>query len=64
MRTGLWPCRTRAGQIGCRLEQRIAELEVELAAKGEQNLDLIKAKIETTRKQLEGERSQERLDWN
>jgi 7TM-HD extracellular len=45
-------------------EQRIAELETELAAKGEQNLDLIKAKIETTRKQLEGERSQERLDWN
>jgi hypothetical protein len=45
-------------------EQRIAELEAELAAKGEQNLDLIKAKIETTRKQMEGERSQERLDWN
>jgi hypothetical protein len=45
-------------------EQRIAELEAELAAKGEQNLDLIKAKIETTRKKLEGERSQERLDWN
>lgn len=45
-------------------EQRIAELELELAAKGEQNLDLIKAKIETTRKKLEGERSQERLDWN
>jgi hypothetical protein len=45
-------------------EQRIAELEAELAAKGEQNLDLIKAKIETTRRKLEGERSQERLDWN
>jgi exonuclease VII small subunit len=45
-------------------EQRIAELEAELAAKGEQNLDLIKAKIETTRKKMEGERSQERLDWN
>jgi hypothetical protein len=45
-------------------EQRIAELEAELTAKGEQNLDLIKAKIETTRKQMEGERSQERLDWN
>ncbi len=45
-------------------EQRIEELEAELAAKGEQNLDLIKAKIESTRKQMEGERSQERLDWN
>jgi hypothetical protein len=45
-------------------EQRIAQLEAELAAKGEQSLDLIKAKIETTRKKLEGERSQERLDWN
>jgi hypothetical protein len=45
-------------------EQRIAHLEAELAAKGEQNLDLIKAKIETTRKKLEGERSQDRLDWN
>jgi len=45
-------------------EQRITELEAELEAKGEQNLDLIKAKIETTRKKLEGERSQERLDWN
>jgi hypothetical protein len=45
-------------------ERRIAELEAELAAKGEQNLDLIKAKIETTRKQMEGERSQEPLTWN
>jgi len=45
-------------------EQRIAQLEAELAAKGEQNLDLIKAKIETTRKKLDGERSGERLDWN
>jgi exonuclease VII small subunit len=48
-------------------EQRIAELEVELAAKGEQHLDLIQAKIETTRKKLHGERSQESdppLNWN
>ena len=45
-------------------EQRIAELEAELSAMGEQNLELIKAKIETTRKKLEGERSQDRLDWN
>jgi hypothetical protein len=45
-------------------ERRIAELEAELEAKGEQNLALIKAKIETTRKQLEGERSDEPLNWN
>jgi len=45
-------------------ERRIAELEAELAAKGEQNLELIKAKIETTRKKLEGERSDEPLNWN
>jgi hypothetical protein len=45
-------------------ERRIAELEAELAAKGEQNLELIKAKIETTRRQMEGERSQEPLTWN
>ena len=37
-------------------EKRIAELEAELAAKGEQNLELIKARIETTRKKLDGER--------
>ena len=42
------------------IERRIAEL----TAKGEQNLDLIKAMIETTRKKQEGELSQERLDWN
>jgi hypothetical protein len=45
-------------------ERRIAELEAELAAKGEQNLELIKAKIETTRKRLEGERPDEPLNWN
>jgi hypothetical protein len=45
-------------------ERRIAELEAELAAKGEQNLELIKAKIETTRKKLEGETSSEPLNWN
>ena len=45
-------------------EKRVAELEAELAAKGEQNQELIKAKIQTTRKKLEGERSQELLDWN
>lgn len=48
-------------------EKRIAELEAELAAKGEQNLELIKARIETTRKKMEGERSeetQETLNWS
>ena len=45
-------------------EKRIAELEAELAAKGEQSLELIKAKIEMTRQKLELERSQESLDWN
>ena len=45
-------------------EKRIAELEAELAAKGQQNADLIKAKIETTRKKLEVERSHDPLDWN
>jgi len=47
--------------------KRIAELEAELAAKGEQNQALIKARIETTRKQLEGERSeetQESTNWS
>ena len=42
-------------------EKRIAELEAELAAKGEQNLELIKARIETTRRKLEGERTHETL---
>ena len=48
-------------------EKRIAELEAELAAKGEQNQELIKAKIETTRKQMEGERLEETpetMNWS
>lgn len=40
-------------------ERRITELEAELAARGEQNLELIKARIETTRRKLDGERSGE-----
>jgi hypothetical protein len=46
--------------------RRIAELEAELASKGEQNVELIKAKIESTRKHLEEERSTEPgpLNWN
>lgn len=45
-------------------ECRIADLEAQLAAKGQENLELIKARIETTRKQMEGERGQETLNWN
>ena len=45
-------------------ERRIAELEAELAAKGLENHDLIQAQIETTRKKLEGERSQEPMNWS
>lgn len=45
-------------------ERRIAELEAELAAKGLENQDLIQAQIETTRKKLEGERSQEPMNWS
>ena len=45
-------------------EKRIAELEAELAMKGQQNAELIKAKIETTRKKLEVERGHEPLNWN
>lgn len=40
-------------------EHRIAELEAELAARGEQNVEQIKARIETTRRKLDGERSRD-----
>jgi hypothetical protein len=45
-------------------QQRIAELEQELAAKGEENRELIKAKIELTRKKLASEQGQGRATWN
>jgi len=45
-------------------EARIGDLEKALAAKGEENLELIKAKIEMTRKQLETERSKSELQFN
>lgn len=45
-------------------ERRIADLEKELAAKGEENRELIKAKIQFIRKQLEIEREKNRLDFN
>jgi hypothetical protein len=43
-------------------EKRIAELDKELSARGEENRELIKAKILMARKQLEAERA--RTDWN
>jgi hypothetical protein len=43
-------------------ERRIAELEKELAAKGEENRELIKAEIEIVRKQLELEREKTELE--
>lgn len=45
-------------------EARIADLEKALAAKGEENLELIKAKIAMMRKQLETERSKDQVLFN
>jgi 7TM-HD extracellular len=45
-------------------EHRIAELEKELAVRGEENRELLKAKIETMRKQLEAERGKNRVTFN
>jgi 7TM-HD extracellular len=45
-------------------ERRIAELEKELTLKGEENRELIKAKIQIARKQLEIERGKSRLEFN
>lgn len=45
-------------------ETRINELEKALAAKGEENRELIKAKIELTRKQLAVERSKPQVQFN
>ncbi len=45
-------------------EERIGELERDLAQKGEENRELIKAKIALTRKQLELERAKSDLAWN
>jgi hypothetical protein len=45
-------------------ETRIAELEKALAAKGDENRELIKAKIQLIRRQLEAERSRNRLVLN
>jgi hypothetical protein len=45
-------------------EHRIVELEKELAARGEENRELLKAKIEMMRKQLEAERGKNRVAFN
>jgi hypothetical protein len=45
-------------------ERRIAELEKELSVKGEENRELIKAKIRVVRKQLEIEREKSRVEFN
>jgi hypothetical protein len=45
-------------------ERRIAELERELAAKGEENRELLKARIETARKKLASERAKTPVAWN
>ena len=45
-------------------EARINDLEKALVAKGDENRELIKAKIEMTRKQLETERSRNELQFN
>jgi len=45
-------------------EQRIAELEEAIAAKGEENRQLIEAKIQTTRKQMETERLRSSVELN
>ena len=45
-------------------EHRIAELEKELVVRGEETRELLKAKIETMRKQLEAERGKNRAAFN
>ena len=45
-------------------ERRIAELERDLAAKGEENRELLKARIETARKKLASERANTPVAWN
>jgi hypothetical protein len=45
-------------------ERRIAELEKDLAAKGDENRELIKAKIHSARKRLESERAKSPVSWN
>ena len=45
-------------------EQRIAELESQLAAQGAQNRELLQAAIDTARRKLHTERDGTRTNWN
>ena len=45
-------------------ERRIGELERELAAKGQENRELLKARIDTARKKLASERAKAPVAWN
>lgn len=45
-------------------EERIEQLERDLAERNEENRELLKMKIEMTRRQLETERARSRLDFN
>ena len=45
-------------------ESRIQELEKDLAARAEENHELLKLKIEMLRRQLETERVRNRMDFN
>ncbi len=45
-------------------ERRIADLEQALAAKGQENRELIQAKIQLIRHQMEAERTRNRLEFN
>lgn len=45
-------------------EHRIVELEKELAARGAENRELLKTKIEMMRKQLEAQREKNRVEFN
>ena len=45
-------------------ERRIADLEQALAAKGQENRELIQAKIQLIRHQMESERTRNRLEFN
>jgi|GEM_PF-5718441 hypothetical protein len=45
-------------------ERRIADLERELAVKGEENRELLKARIESARKKLASERANAPVAWN
>lgn len=45
-------------------EQRIAELERDIAAKGQENRELIQARIESARQKLASERAKTPVSWN